>query len=457
MAGPRTQPPRHRRASARQAVRRRPPPLGDPDELGLDDFDPAVRRRTLARLCTVGGWPATREIVNLHCHTFYSYNAYGYSPTHFAVLARRCGLAVAGIVDFDVLDGLDEFRAASRAVGLRAVVSLESRVFVPELADVVLNSPGEPGIAYHLGVGFPRAVDDPFLTLMRATSARRVREMLARVNAYLRPVELDLEQDVLPRTPNGYVTERHLCEAFQQKAQLAFPDPGERRRFWREKLDGEPAEGVELQNLIRTRTLKKGGAGYVQPRASTFPAMADMNRFVVGAGGIPTLAWLDGTSEGERDCGRLLDVAESTGAAALNIIPDRNFTPGLKDQKLHNLYEIVALAVSHGLPVVVGTEMNAPGNRFVDDFDAIELRPLLPAFLEGAHIVYAHSVLQRECGLGYLSGWAAATFTSTASKNRFFDAVGRRLEPECEERLAEVPADATPAEILAALPRSDRR
>ena len=55
--------------------------------------------------------------VNLHAHTFCSYNCYGYSPTKYAWLARNAGLAVAGIVDFDVLDGLDEFYEAGRLVG----------------------------------------------------------------------------------------------------------------------------------------------------------------------------------------------------------------------------------------------------------------------------------------------------------------------------------------------------
>ena len=104
------------------------------DEAALDDFDPAVRRRALEQICATATWPETRDAVNLHCHTFFSYNAYGYSPSKFAWLARKRGLAVAGIVDFDVLDGLEEFLAAGRAVGLKTVVSLESRVFVPEFA-----------------------------------------------------------------------------------------------------------------------------------------------------------------------------------------------------------------------------------------------------------------------------------------------------------------------------------
>ncbi|MGZ4393690.1 MAG: hypothetical protein ACXVRK_16485 [Gaiellaceae bacterium] len=428
--------------------------MNERDEAALDVFDPAVRRRALERICAATTWPAPSEIVNLHCHTFYSYNAYGYSPTHFAVLARKCGVAVAGIVDFDVLDGLDEFQAASHAVGLKAVVSLESRVFVPELADMVVNSPGEPGIAYHMGVGFPRPVGHPFLATMRATAEQRIRDTLGRVNAYLRPVELDFEHDVLPLTPRGNVTERHLCEAFELKAQQVFPDAGDRSLFWLEKLGDAPAEGLELQNLLRARTLKKGGVGYTRPQAGAFPLMADMNRFTLDAGAIPTLAWLDGTSEGERSGERLLDVAGSTGVAALNIIPDRNYTPGVEDEKLRNLYEIVALAERRGLPIVVGTEMNAPGNKFVDSFETAELKPLLPVFLKGAHIVYAHSMLQRESGLGYLSSWAATTFASVAAKNEFFETVGRRLDPVSEGRLAALPAYAAPEQILAALPSS---
>ncbi len=113
--------------------------------------------------------------------------------------------------------------------------------------------------------------------------------------------------------------------------------------------------------------MKKGGAGYMQPGKDSFPLMADMNRFVQEVGAIPTLTWLDGTSEGEKAIEELIQVAKSSGAAAINVIPDRNFTPGVKDQKLQNLYDVVALAEKHHFPIIVGTEMNAPGNKFVDD------------------------------------------------------------------------------------------
>jgi hypothetical protein len=422
-------------------------------ERELDSFDTARRRDALLTLCGLAkegqiALPQSGTDVNLHAHTFYSYNAYGYSPSKYAWLARKAGLAVAGIVDFDVLDGLEEFFEAGRLVGLKVCASLESRVFVPEFAARVINSPGEPGIAYHMGVGFPRAVERPYLTQMRDAAARRTTELLARVNAFLRPVELDFAKDVIPLTPKGNATERHLCAAFENKAEGVFPDPARRAGFWKEKIGDAPPAGPKLQNLIRAKTMKQGGAGYVQPGQGSFPWMADMNRFILECGAIPTLTWLDGTSDGEQRIEGLFAIGISTGVAALNIIPDRNYTPGVVDQKLRNLQLVVELAEKYHFPIIVGTEMNAPGNKFVDSFGTVELAPLAPVFLRGAHIVYAHSVLQRQCGLGYLSAWAGKSFATPAVKNEFFERLGRGLAPAKEEALRGLTGEATPAQIL---------
>jgi hypothetical protein len=423
-------------------------------EKQLDSFDPTARRMALLELCGMAesgkiSLPAPGTDVNLHAHTFFSYNAYGYSPSKYAWLARKAGLAAAGIVDFDVLDALEEFLEAGRLVGIKTCVSLESRVFVPEFATRVINSPGEPGIAYHMGVGFTSAAQHPFLSEMRAAAAQRTRDMLSRVNAYTRPVELDYERDVVPLTPRGNATERHLCEAFERKAGAVFPDPEKRNGFWKEKLGDAPPAGAKLQNLIRAKTMKKGGVGYVQPGKGSFPLMRDMNQFVLEAGAIPTLTWLDGTADGEKDLDALFGTAIAAGAAALNIIPDRNYTPGVKDQKLQNLYDVVQMAEKHQFPIVVGTEMNSPGNKFVDSFGTAELKPLVPVFLRSAHIVYGHSVLQRQCGLGYLSPWAKKTFASAKAKNDFFETLGQKLKPASEDHLRGLTAAATPDQILA--------
>jgi hypothetical protein len=426
-------------------------------ERQLDSFDAARRRQALTALVREDKIRAPKPgtEVNLHSHTFFSYNAYGYSPIHFAVLARQRGLAVAGIVDFDVLDGLEEFLAAGRLVRLKTCASLESRVYVPEFGDRVINSPGEPGIAYHMGVGFTSATltgyAAEYLAGMRRTATQRNRDLLARVNAFMRPVELDYEKDVLPLTPQGNATERHICEAYERKSAEMFSDNTALEKFWRDKLGDCPAGSGKLQALIRAKTMKRGGVGYVQPGKGSFPLMAEMNRFILEAGAIPTLTWLDGTSDGEKCIEELFRVAMSSGAAALNIIPDRNYTPGVKDQKLQNLYNVVELAEKHHFPIIVGTEMNAPGNKFVDSFDTVELKPFVPVFLKGAHIVYAHSVLQRQSGLGYLSVWARKTFPSVTTKNEFFERLGRELQPDREDRLRSLPPNVAPATILSKL------
>lgn len=176
--------------------------------------------------------------------------------------------------------------------------------------------------------------------------------------------------------------------------------------------------------------------------------MADMNRFVLEAGAIPTITWLDGMSEGEQAMEELFDVTMAAGAAALNIIPDRNYTPGVKDPKLRNLQDLIALATRRNLPIIVGTEMNAPGNPFVDDFASNELAPFWPHFLNGALIAYGHTVLQRHCGMGYLSRWAKNNFREVKAKNEFFTLLGGRLDPAQEENLRTINDKYNPSQIL---------
>lgn len=403
---------------------------------------------------------ADRGEVNLHCHTFFSYNSYGYSPSKFAYLARKRGLAVAGIVDFDVLDGLEEFYEAAKLLHLKDCVGMETRVFVPEFADKVINSPGEPGISYHMGVGFPTArldeASQKFLANLKTIAQRRNHDLMLRVNKYLGPVTLDFDKDVLPLTPAGNPTERHICLAYARKALKIFPDKEKLLKYWQEKL-GASGEGLDLPegrnliNSIRAKTMKKGGVGYMPPDVGAFPRMDQTNKFIMAAGGIPALTWLDGTSSGEQEIERLIEVSMSTGVAALNVIPDRNYTAGEgeKNIKCRNLHQVVKLAQQYDLPLIVGTEMNSPGQKFVDDFATEELKPLLPIFLEGAYIFYAHAMLQKTASLGYCSDWVRKQFTTTKAKNAFFAQLGRVLQPGQQDSLKGLTENSTPQEILA--------
>lgn len=419
-------------------------------EANLNDFNPTVRAEALQELLGLAqqdhiDLPPAAELANMHCHTFFSFNGYGYSPTGLAWLARRWGFKLIGIVDFDVLDAVDEFLAACDAVGVKGSAGIETRVFIPEFATREINSPGEPGVYYHMGIGFASSQVPadvvPILADMRSRASERNRDMLARINAYLAPVAVDYERDVLPLTPRGNATERHMLQAYAQAAEQAVSDSA---AFWVSKLGQEPgqivaliSDGPKFQNLVRAKLMKKGGVGYVQPSRDTFPTVEEFHRFIVACGALPCAAWLDGLSAGEQAIEELLELLIGKGVVALNIVPDRNWNitdPDQKRLKMQKLYEVVELAQKLDLPLNVGTEMNAYGQKLVDDFDAPELAPVRAAFMDGATFIYGHTVAQRALGLGYQSDWARTHLPGRRERNAFYTELGRKVEPGAQDR-----------------------
>jgi hypothetical protein len=435
----------------------------------LNDLNPAVRAQALDALASlakegvVSLEPET-DVANMHCHSFFSFNAYGHSPSSLAWLGKRCGHKLMGIVDFDVLDGVDEFLDACQRVGVRGSAGMETRVTVPEFATREINSPGEPGVTYHMGIGFtssrvPESVA-AILEGMRQRAKQRNRGVADRVNAYLDPVAIDYDRDVLPLTPAGTATERHMVAAYVQAAEKMVSD---RVGFWTDKLELERdtvaalmEDGPKFQNLIRSRLMKRGGVGYVQPGPDTFPSVEQFHKLVLACGALPCAAWLDGLSEGEQAIEELLALLIGKGVVALNVVPDRNWNipdPEERRLKVQNLYRVVELAQELALPLNVGTEMNSFGQKLVDDFDAPELAPVREAFLDGAYFVYGHTALQRALGLGYYSEWAQARLPSRRERNGFYASVGRLVPPGAagEAWLTRLGTEMSPVQVLAAL------
>jgi len=436
-------------------------------EAQLNDFNPAVRREALETLwnqAKAGAFalPEQTHDVNMHCHTFFSFNGYGCSPSAVAWKARTLGLGAAGLVDFDVLNGVDEFLGACRLLGLRSSAGLETRIFVPQFADREINSPGEPGVAYHMAVGFARsdAAVPGVLPELKATAQRRNRGVTERVNAFLSPVVLDYDRDVLPLTPGGNATERHLCIAYDLKAAEMYPDEEARAAFWAGKLNADSAairkmlsDAPVFQGFIRSKLMKSGGPGYVKAAGTDFPKLEAFNAFGLANGAIPTLAWLDGTSPGERDMDELMVLMMDAGVAALNIIPDRNWNikdPQARATKVAFLHDIIQRAVDHDLPIVVGTELNAYGQRYADDFTAPEMEPLVQPAWDGALILHAHTVLE-PAGLGYTSDWAKTNFASAKERNTFYRKAGDLLSPLDTGTASKLQPRMTPVEVAAAL------
>jgi hypothetical protein len=429
----------------------------------LNSFDAGTRRKALESLLQAE--PAKRaawqDVANMHCHTFFSFNAYGYSPTGLAWLAREQGWPLMGLIDFDVLDGVDEFLAACDATGVRGSCGIETRVYFPEFATRETTSPGEPGITYHIGLGFtsstPPAEAAPMLADLRQRSRNRNLQVLGRVNAHLAPIAVDYERDVLPLTPAGNATERHMVEAYIRAVESGAPDvPG----FWADRLGMSRGEVEKMmatpasyRNTVRMKLMKKGGVGYQQPDSGSFPALDDVIEFTHQCGALTCLGWVDGLSEGEQALDELTETFLKKGAAIANIVPDRNWNiadPGQRALKVQKLYEFVDKMKSVDLPLNVGTEMNSPGNKRMDDFDAPELAPVRAAFMDGAYFIYGHTIMQRVLGMGYRSDWSRQAMSTRRERNDFYTAAGKAVPPgaAAQNALAGITPQMDAADVL---------
>lgn len=350
----------------------------------LNSFNPQERLAALAAV------RKEYSAFNMHCHSFYSFNGYGYSPSMLVSLAKKSNWRGVMLVDFDVLDGVDEFLSAAGYLGVKAAAGMETRVFIPELADAEINSPGEPGIAYHLGCGFTSSQVpencQPFARRLREQANKRTANLVERVNSYLTEIAIDFQAVAEKFTPAGNVTERHVCRAYREMAEKKFQG-ADLAAYWNEKIGSFTEDKVKLEGLIRSKTMKRGGVGYVQPTPESFPTLDEMNKFTVACGATPTLAWLNGLSKGENDVDKLLELHLRHGAGAATLIPDRNWRA--KDaetsKKLMNeLDKFIAAAVKYNIPLLAGTEMNAPGQLLSDDFTVEALWKHYDVFVSGA-------------------------------------------------------------------------
>jgi len=337
-----------------------------------------------------------------------------------------------------VLAGLEEFFNASELLGIRSSVGIETRAFLNEYANLEIDSPGEPGVSYIAGTGFYKLPDrnseqSAVLESYNQKAKGRNIELIGRINKHVPEIALDYNE-VLRLTPSGNATERHIISAYINKANAVYPDKKSLISYWSSMLgvDYQQAEkiiesGSKLEDSVRTKFAKKGGFGYLQPSSETFPPVEEFFAFVKSCGAIPMESWLDGTSDGEKDGKALLELSKSKGAAALNLIPDRNWNISDSNQKAiktTNLKKIVVAAVSMDMPIHIGTEMNKKGLPFVDDLNGADLKPYKEVFINGAQIIVGHTLLARFADYTYLGDKAANDFPDLKKRNMFFASVG---------------------------------
>jgi hypothetical protein len=441
-------------------------------ESDLSHRDAEVRRCALEKLVSLH-LPAAEptDNHNLHTHTFFSYHAAGWSPSRFAWEAAKANLYAAGIIDFDVMDGVVEFLDAAELLTLRASAGIEVRAYLAPFSKDVIDSPGEPGVHYIAGAGVvsPPAPGTPqaaYLDSLRQGAAARNRALVARINAKVPDIALDYDADVVSMSAGGCPTERHIVRAYLAKSSKVFENPDAWLAFWAGLL-GMTTEAFapvsrnvpQLEEKVRAKLAKRGGLGYVQPDETTFPPVRSVFDWVKSIGGIPLDSWLDGTSEGEAKARELFECNREQGALGLNLIPDRNWNisdPEQKKLKLRNLETVLNLAREHHAPLHIGTEGNRDGMPFVDDLAIPELAPYKRDFMAGARLFVGHGLLARFAQFPYAGAAADAEFGARIKeKNRFFESVGEL--PAVDARYAWYLRQVGPEKALEAIRLSVRR
>jgi len=368
----------------------------------ISNFDKEIREKKfleLVELIKKGKIERDYEYkgyLNAHIHTFHSFNYKNWSPFRIVFEAWKKGLLYTGTVDFDTLSGIEETLLAGKFLEIKVIGGFESRVFLKEMKDKVINSPNEPGIFYLCGKGFKKVPEKnsgewKFFENLKKIAQDRNKKVIDKINNYLSEVKIDYKEDVLPLTPSENPTERHIILAYYIKSKNNL---GEKfYDFWSEVLNIEKEKIEEIENenmsqlyeVIRQKLIKFGGPGYVKAESSDFPLFDDVVKMVVKAEGIPIGTWLDGTNEGERSPEFFIELLKEKGIKGITIIPERNWN--IKDKmekeiKVKNLDKFMETCIKMNMPVICGTEMNKYGQPFVDNFKVPEISKYLGYFIK---------------------------------------------------------------------------
>ncbi|MCM8818453.1 MAG: hypothetical protein NC915_03120 [Candidatus Omnitrophica bacterium] len=344
-----------------------------------------------------------KNSLNIHIHTFHSFNYKNWSPLRVVFEGWKKGLLFLGTVDFDTLEGVEETLWAGRLLSFKVVSGFETRVFLREMKDMVINSPNEPGIFYLCGKGFEKIPKENskagiYFEKLKMIAQERNKKIIEKINDYLNIIKVDYERDVLPLTPSQNPTERHIVLAYSKKSELILKEKA--IDFWSDILGIKKEKIIELKSrnlgqfyeIIRMKLIKIGGPGYIKPESSDFPLFDEVVEIIEKAGGVPVGTYLDGTSEGEKNPEFLIELLKNKKIKGITVIPERNWN--IKDEnekklKLKKFDEFITVCKKMNMPVICGTEMNKYGQPFVDNFSRSEISKYLEYFIKSFKIIFS--------------------------------------------------------------------
>ena len=308
--------------------------------------------------------------VNAHLHTPYSFSCFD-SIGQALDMASAEGVKVVGINDFYSTEGYGEWDAECRKRSLFPLFNIEMIALSEprQSAGIRVNDPNNPGRTYLSGKGLKYPVilsgkQAAELAAVKAESNAQVERMCLKLNAHLDSVKAGFNlsyPEILSTLCRGSVRERHLAKALRLAVDERFKGEDRLDFYFRvfggNALKAEPENVAAVENEIRSRLLKAGGAAFVPEDPKAFLPVETVQDIITAAGGIPTYPFLADDAKGnftdfERDLPKCVDDLKKMGIRSVEFITTRNTTAVLESYSSY--------LEAEGFIVSFGSEHNSP-------------------------------------------------------------------------------------------------
>ena len=355
--------------------------------------------------------------VNAHLHTPYSFSAFSDVKQALDMAASE-GANVVGINDFYSMGGYKDWKegCAERALFPLFGIEFISLNAEDQAAGLRVNDPNNPGRTYISGKGLAYPVilsgeEARQLADVKAESNAQVERMCVKLNEHLKAVGEEFTLDFAKITADltrGSIRERHLAKALRlavERIALAGVSDAQAKKASASELQaiadhyakifGQPAKSdvsnvAAIENEIRSRLLKAGGAAFVPEDPKAFLPMTTVQRIIEAAGGIPTYPFLADDAKGnftdfEGDLQKAADTLKKRGFRSVEFITTRNTTAVLE--------QYAGYLEDEGFIVSFGSEHNTPAMEPIKlrTRDAADLSDKLKAInFRGACAIAAH-------------------------------------------------------------------